>query len=68
MNRNTAISLSEKHSYCREKETLMDLIKEKWDQILLNVMQEHEISDIAFRTWLKPLTVHRVTDNDRDRI
>ena len=41
----------------------MDLIKEKWDQILLNVMQEHEISDIAFRTWLKPLTVHRVTDN-----
>ena len=63
MNRNTAISLSEKHSYCREKETLMDLIKEKWDQILLNVMQEHEISDIAFRTWLKPLTVHRVTDN-----
>jgi DNA-binding transcriptional ArsR family regulator len=35
----------------------------KVDQILLNVMQEHEISDIAFRTWLKPLTVHRVTDN-----
>lgn len=41
----------------------MEDIKEKWGQILLNIVQEHEVSDIAYRTWLKPLELHDVRDN-----
>ncbi len=41
----------------------MDLIREKWEEILLTVKAEHELTDVSFRTWLKPLSVHKV-DND----
>ena len=40
----------------------MNLIKEKWSEILEHVRKEHELSDISFETWLLPLTVHS-TDN-----
>ena len=38
----------------------MDIIFEKWDEILEAVKKEHELSDISFQTWLKPLTVHKI--------
>ncbi len=41
----------------------MDIIREKWDDILYTVKTEYEMSDISFKTWLKPLTIHQV-DND----
>ncbi|MCC8137967.1 MAG: chromosomal replication initiator protein DnaA [Clostridiales bacterium] len=41
----------------------MDLLKEKWNDILLTVKEEHELSDIAFKTWLKPLEIHDVSDH-----
>ena len=41
---------------------MMNLIKEKWSEILEHVRKEHELSDISFETWLLPLTVHS-TDN-----
>ena len=41
----------------------MDLLIEKWEEILLLVKIEHELSDISFRTWLKPLQIHSVIDN-----
>jgi len=41
----------------------MDIIVEKWQEILDWVKHEHELSDVSFNTWLAPLKVHSV-DND----
>ena len=35
----------------------MNLIQEKWDEIILNVKNESEITDVSFNTWIKPLEV-----------
>ena len=39
----------------------MDIIREKWDDILEMVRQEHEISNIVFQTWLSVLEVYDVS-------
>ncbi len=41
----------------------LDLLKEKWEEILYIVKVEHELSDISFKTWLKPLEIHSVSDH-----
>ena len=41
----------------------MQLIMEKWDEILGTVKEEHELSDVSFNTWLKPLKVYGVENN-----
>lgn len=41
----------------------MDILKEKWEEILYLVKVEHELSDISFKTWLKPLQIHNVSDH-----
>jgi len=41
----------------------MSVIIEKWPEILEKVKREHELSDVSFNTWLKPLKVHNVKDN-----
>ena len=41
----------------------MELILEKWNEILRTVKEEHELSDISFDTWLKPLTVYNIEGN-----
>lgn len=38
----------------------MELTEEKWDEILHNVYTEFELSDVAYRTWIKPLTIHSI--------
>ena len=38
----------------------MELIYEKWDEILLTVKKEHEVTDVSFKTWLKPLSIYAV--------
>ena len=38
----------------------MELILEKWEQILRTVKEEHELTDISFNTWLKPLRVYSI--------
>ena len=38
----------------------MELILEKWNEILHTVKEEYEISDIAFDTFLKPLSVYSI--------
>ncbi|MDO4617605.1 MAG: chromosomal replication initiator protein DnaA [Lachnospiraceae bacterium] len=38
----------------------MDIISEKWTEILELVKTEHELSKVSFETWLQPLTVHSV--------
>ena len=40
----------------------MELILEKWDGILRTVKDEYEISDIAFDTFLKPLSIYSIED------
>ena len=41
----------------------MNKVVEKWDEILQIVKTEHDLSDVSFKTWLKPLTVYEVVDN-----
>lgn len=41
----------------------MNMIQEKWDEILKIVKTEHEMSDVSFNTWLLPLKVHSVDGN-----
>lgn len=38
-------------------------IKSKWDEIINHVKEEYNVTDISFRTWLLPLTVHSEKDN-----
>lgn len=40
----------------------MHLIEEKWDDILSTVKEEHELTDVSFETWLKPLKIYDVDD------
>ena len=42
----------------------MNMIREKWDEILFTVKVEHELSDVSFSTWLKPLKVHNYDKNE----
>ena len=41
----------------------MDLLLEKWDEILRTVKEERELSDISFETWLKPLEIYGIDGN-----
>ncbi|MCR4955839.1 MAG: chromosomal replication initiator protein DnaA [Lachnospiraceae bacterium] len=40
----------------------MEHLIEKWNTILQSVKVEHDLTDISFNTWLKPLTIHNVED------
>ncbi len=41
----------------------MHIIEEKWNEILEYVKEEHAISDVSFKTWLRPLKIQEVEDN-----
>ncbi len=41
----------------------MNRLIENWDNILLSIKKEHDLSDISFDTWLKPLRVHSIEGN-----
>ncbi len=41
---------------------MYDLIIEKWDEILDILKKEHDIMEVSFNTWLKPLIVDSVED------
>lgn len=41
----------------------MHVIQEKWPEILNMVRTEHELSPIAFTTWLEPLQIYKVEGN-----
>ena len=49
----------------RMGELVMNVIQEKWDEILNIVKTEHELSDVSFNTWLVPLKIHDV-DTDKN--
>ena len=35
----------------------MEAIVEKWEQILQTVKEEHELTEVSFNTWIKPLEI-----------
>ena len=39
---------------------MYDLVVSKWDEILEILKKEHDIMDVSFNTWIKPLQVHSV--------
>lgn len=41
----------------------MEIIKEKWPEILDHVRVEHELGEVSFKTWLKPLTVYSIENS-----
>jgi chromosomal replication initiator protein len=41
----------------------MDKVIEIWDEILATVKKEHEISDVSFDTWMRPLKVFAIEEN-----
>ncbi len=47
----------------QERTRVMHLVEEKWDEILLTVKREHELTDISFNTWLKPLQIFSIQNN-----
>ncbi len=41
----------------------MDELSEKWSDILYTVKEEHDLSDIAYKTWLQPLEIYKVENH-----
>jgi chromosomal replication initiator protein len=41
---------------------MFDLVTQKWDEILDFFKKEHDISDVSFNAWIKPLEIHSVDD------
>lgn len=41
----------------------MEEILQKWEDILLTVKEEHELTNVSFNTWLKPLEICAVVGN-----
>lgn len=38
----------------------MNNIEEKWDEILQSVKTEHELSEVSFNTWIRPLKIYNI--------
>lgn len=47
---------------------MLETLKEKWDDILLYLKEEHEISDVSFSTWLLPLKIYSAEPDNVVRI
>ena len=41
----------------------MDLVFEKWEEILYTVKEEHDITDVSFQTWIQPLEIYGIEDH-----
>lgn len=41
----------------------MDIVNEKWPEIIEHLRVEHELSNVSFTTWIKPLKVYGIIDN-----
>ena len=45
------------------EDSMEKIVKDKWNDILEFMKTEYNITDVAYRTWLLPLSVHSVKDN-----
>ena len=41
----------------------MNLIYEKWDEILEYMRTDLEMTTLSFNTWIKPLKIHSLDNN-----
>lgn len=41
---------------------MASIIEEKWEEILEYLKIEHAISDVSFRTWIKPLKIYSIDE------
>ena len=41
----------------------MNIVAEKWDEIILKLKIEYGLSNVSFRTWIEPLEVYNVSDS-----
>lgn len=41
----------------------MDILINKWEEIIKTLKSNYSIRDVSFKTWIKPLKVNRVEDN-----
>lgn len=41
---------------------MFDLVNDKWNEILDILKKEHDITDVSFNIWIKPLEVYSVED------
>ena len=41
----------------------MDIVNEKWPEIIEHLRVEHELSNVSFTTWIQPLKVYEIIDN-----
>ena len=41
----------------------LEILNDKWDFILSTFKEEHDIQDISFNTWIKPLKVYKLDGN-----
>lgn len=42
---------------------MIEQIKEKWNDILMHIKQEHELTDVSFKTWLLPTEPYSLKNN-----
>ena len=47
---------------------MLETLKEKWNDILYYLKEEHEISDVSFTTWLLPLKIYSLESGNVIRI
>ena len=38
----------------------MNIVKEKWPEIIEHLRVEHELTNVSFNTWIQPLKVYDV--------
>ena len=41
----------------------MNIVKEKWPEIIEHLRVEHELTNVSFNTWIQPLKVYDVVDH-----
>ena len=41
----------------------MNIVEEKWPEIIEHLRVEHELSNVSFTTWIQPLKVYEVIQN-----
>ena len=43
----------------------LDLVKEHWPSILNKIKIDHDLSNISFESWLKPLEIKKVENSEQ---
>ena len=42
---------------------MKELIESKWSEIIDTLVKQHDISDVAVKTWILPLQIHSIKDD-----